>query len=274
MDDHQVRLTLRLHAPRITGLHRMVGLSVLGHVSFVVAVMLLPGILPRSAPPRWDQVMIGALVEMPAGGGPPPAAPAPAAQPEPAPQPAAAKPAAVEPPPPARKKARPEPRPEPAAPSKKKPDPVAEPAAPKPAATETSAQSATSSSAAQASEAAAAAPTGDGGKAGIGLSVGSGTSFPHDYYVVLLHNKLQANYAQPLHPSDDAQVFSTRVVFTLARNGTISDVRVEMPSPYPPLDDAALRAVYRSAPFPPLPPTFTQDTVSMGATFTLQPPGL
>jgi outer membrane biosynthesis protein TonB len=47
-----------------------------------------------------------------------------------------------------------------------------------------------------------------------------------------------------------------------------------MPSPYPPLDDAALRAVYSSAPFPSLPPAYTAETLDMAVTFDLKPLGL
>jgi TonB family protein len=65
-----------------------------------------------------------------------------------------------------------------------------------------------------------------------------------------------------------------RVIFRIGRRGEVSDVRVEIPSPYPALDSAALRAVYHSAPFPPLPPQWTGDTVLLAATFELKPVGL
>ena len=108
---------------------------------------------------------------------------------------------------------------------------------------------------------------------GIGLRVGGG-SFPHAYYVSLIKNKLQANYAVPVHPGSGVDILAVRITFRLGRDGDLSGVAVDIPSPYPPLDDAALRAVYRSAPFPGLPPAYTGDSLELAVTFDLKPVGL
>jgi protein TonB len=94
------------------------------------------------------------------------------------------------------------------------------------------------------------------------------------YYIALIDNKLAANYAVPVHPGGNGDILAVRVLFRIGRQGRVSDVQVEIPSPYPALDSAALRAVYRSAPFPPLPPRWTEETVLLAATFELKPVGL
>jgi protein TonB len=101
-----------------------------------------------------------------------------------------------------------------------------------------------------------------------------GGSFPHAYYLALVKNKLQANYAVPVHPGGAVDVLAVRITFRLSRDGSLSGVAVDIPSPYPPLDDAALRAVYRSAPFPGLPPAYTGDSLELAVTFDLKPIGL
>jgi protein TonB len=250
----------------------MVALSTVGHLLLGIAAVTVPGILPRSAPPRWDNVMLGSLAELPPAGGP--AAPAPPA--EAAPEPAAAppRPAEASPPPPP-----PEPRKKPV---KKEPSPAKtakkiepEPAEPvASAAPGASAGTGTGTPATAGSS--AAAGTTDGPGTGSGVSVGGGGAFVSGfgYYIALIDNKLAANYAEPVHPGGGGDTLAVRLIFRIGQRGQVSDVRVEIPSPYPALDSAALRAVYRSAPFPPLPPQWTNDSVLLAATFELKPVGL
>ena len=249
----------------------MVLVSMAGHILVLLAAIFLPGLLPRATPPRWDPVMIGSLVELPAGGPPPP--PAAAASPQPAPSRPAPQ-QATPPPPPPKPKPKPQPRDKPA--EKKPPAPAPTPQAtspepePEPAAPAATSGTGTGDAGA-ATPSAGAATAGPG--TGIGLSAGGG-SFPHAYYLSLIKNKLQANYSVPVHPGSEIGVLAVRITFRLGRTGTLSQVAVEMPSPYPPLDDAALRAVYSSAPFPSLPPAYTGDTLDMAVTFDLKPLGL
>lgn len=247
----------------------MLAVSVASHFLLGAMVLLLPGLLPHAAPPRWDPVMIGSLVELPAAAGPPAAAPAPA--------PAKAAPVApqaepVPTPPPPRPQTRKKPQPKPAAPQEK-PAPTRKAAAP---VQETPPQS-TGATPDASGQTGATPGTGATGavsdKPGIGLRVGRG-NFPHAYYLALVKNKLQANYAVPVHPGGNVDVLAVRIIFRLSREGSLSGVAVDIPSPYPPLDDAALRAVYRSAPFPGLPPAFTGDTLELAVTFDLKPVGL
>jgi protein TonB len=240
--------------------------------------MLIPGLLPRPAPPRWESVMLGSLVELPAGGGPPaPAEPAPAPAEAAAPSPPEPQPTPVEtappPPPPVPQKAPPKPEPVKPKPAAK---PVAKPQPAKPAAA--SPNTAAAGTGSGDTQAAATGPGGgagtgmtpSGGGAGIGLSIGGG-NFGHAYYAGLVRNKLQASYQPPVHPASGEGTLAVRVIFRLDRQGRVSEVAVEIPSPYPALDGAALRAVFRAAPFPPLPPGYTGDTVDLAVTFTLEP---
>jgi TonB family protein len=264
-----VRVTVRMPDPFGPGIPRMVMASMVGHVLLLLAAIFLPGLLPRATPPRWDPVMIGSLVELPAGGSPPP--PAAAASPAPT-QPTPAPREATPPPPPPKPKPKPKPAPakKPVATKAPTPAPTPQAASPEPLPATTAAE--TGSGAGVSGSPATATGAGDAGT-GIGLSAGGG-SFPHAYYLSLIKNKLQANYSVPVHPGGEIGVLAVRITFRLGRNGTLSQVAVEIPSPYPPLDDAALRAVYSSSPFPSLPPAYTADTLDMAVTFDLKPLGL
>ncbi|MCZ6832837.1 MAG: TonB family protein [Acidobacteria bacterium] len=262
-----MHITIRLPDPRQPGLPRMLAISMASHLLVGAMALYLPGLLPRAAPPRWDPVMIGSLVELPASAGGPPAPVAPApAQAKPAP------PRAEPAPPPPRPQPKKKSQPKPAAP-KKKPAATQETAAP----VQEPALQPAGTAAGSPGQADAAPTTGAAGpgqdNTGIGLRAGGG-SFPHAYYLALVKNKLQANYAVPIHPGSDVEVLAVRITFRLSRDGSLSGVAVDIPSPYPPLDDAALRAVYRSAPFPGLPPAYTGETLELAVTFDLKPVGL
>lgn len=260
-----MRITIRLPDPRQPGLSRMVAISTASHLLMGAMFLYLPGLLPRAAPPRWDPVMIGSLVELPASAGGPSPAAAPA-------ETVPAAPRAEPVPPPPRPTSRKKPPAKPAAP-KKKPAAPRETAAPvqeaAPPSTGAAGETPPQAGAEPATDAAGPGP----GGAGIGLRAGGG-SFPHAYFLALVKNKLQANYAVPVHPGKDVEVLAVRITFRLSRDGSLSGVAVDIPSPFPPLDDAALRAVYRSAPFPGLPPAYTGDTLELAVTFDLKPVGL
>ena len=60
------------------------------------------------------------------------------------------------------------------------------------------------------------------------------------------------------------------VTFTLRRNGSISDVRLENSSGNRALDDSAQRAILEAAPFPPLPPEYERNDARVEFQFYLQ----
>jgi TonB family protein len=178
------------------------------------------------------------------------------------------------PPPKPKPKTKPKPKPRDKSATKKPPAPETTPqaASPEPERETATSPAAGGTGGGEPGAAATGASAGTTGT-GIGLSAGGG-SFPHAYYLSLIKNKLQANYSVPVHPGGEIGVLAVRITFSLGRGGTLSQVAVEMPSPYPPLDDAALRAVYSSAPFPSLPPAYTADALDMAVTFDLKPLGL
>ena len=250
----------------------MVTLSAVLHLGIGVTAGVLPGMLPRARGPVWDDVIPGLVVDSlpaelqaPPAGGPEPepqaAAPAPEPEPEPPPpppEPEKKPPKKKDPPPPA-----PEKKPE------KKPEPQP---APRPTSPSPDAGTGTATETAPASGAAGVADAGDA-EAGIGLSFG-GARFGYAYYTTQIINILKANWQRPVHPGTDDAPLSVRVRFRIHRDGSTSGARIETPSPFTRLDDSALRAVYAARRFPPLPPQYTEDTLDVAITFTLEPDGI
>jgi TonB family protein len=60
------------------------------------------------------------------------------------------------------------------------------------------------------------------------------------------------------------------VTFTIRRNGSTADVRIEQASGNKELDYSALRAVYEASPFPPLPPGYERDDARIEFWFQLK----
>ena len=57
------------------------------------------------------------------------------------------------------------------------------------------------------------------------------------------------------------------VSFTLARDGTISDVKIDQPSGIPSLDNSAQRAILRSNPLQPLPAQYRGSSIAVSFYF-------
>ena len=269
-----MQVRLRVPHPLAPGIPRMVTASATLHVVVGAAAIILPSVLPRPAGPSWDIVLPGVIVNLPPAASPPPstAAPAAAAAAEPTPSPESDPP----PPPPRKKppkkKSPPEASPDP---PRVKPRKTATPAAAKKAVTTLPRDAAPTGAAGSPTE--SVGPGGTGGvtetDAGIGLSFG-GASFGYSYYTAQLINKLRANWQRPIHPGSGQTTLSVRVLFTIGRHGQVSGARVEVTSSSPTLDSSALRAVFAAAPFPPLPPQVTEDSLHVAITFTLEPSGL
>ncbi len=60
------------------------------------------------------------------------------------------------------------------------------------------------------------------------------------------------------------------VSFTVARDGSVRDVRVIQSSGNPNIDSTAARAVYQANPLPPLPPQITDSSIAAQFTFNLR----
>jgi protein TonB len=86
--------------------------------------------------------------------------------------------------------------------------------------------------------------------------------------VSLIQRKVsQAWYTQEVDPRTPygAQV---RVTFSISRDGTPSNIKVEQSSGSPTLDNSGLRAVQRVENFSPLPSGYSKSSVSVEYTFT------
>lgn len=238
----------------------MVTVSLSAHVVVIITAALLPTLRPRATAPQWDTILPGVLVDLPPSMArrSPPVAASPAA-PSTAPPP----PKKSVPPPPRKKKSpekvskkKPPTRPKPQAkpePAKRSPEPD-RPGEPVPGAV--------------AGEPATPSPA--GGETGLGLTLGS-ADFDYAYYTSQLLNILRANWQRPVYIGSGDRNLSVRVLFHIHEDGSVSDIRIDAPSPDRRLDESALRAVSAVSRFPPLPPQFTEDTLNVAITFTLDP---
>jgi TonB family protein len=97
-----------------------------------------------------------------------------------------------------------------------------------------------------------------GGPAGVDLGV---TDFCCPEYVRLMRELIDDGWRR-----DQGRVGMTTVRFTINRDGSITGAMVERRSGFPPLDEAALRAV-QLARLPPLPTQFTDPRLIVRLTF-------
>jgi TonB family protein len=116
----------------------------------------------------------------------------------------------------------------------------------------------------------AVAETGARGQ-GFGLSSGGGAGsgsrldvadFCCPDYILLMLEKIRANWNQRTEVAGQ-----TTVVFTIQRDGRITDVSVEQPSGYFALDINAQRALVATRQLPPLPAGFTNPTLTVHLNF-------
>jgi len=111
------------------------------------------------------------------------------------------------------------------------------------------------------------APTQQGPDQPVSVTGGS-NGFNYPWYVTLIQRKVsQAWYTQEVDPHTPfgSQV---SVTFSISRDGTPSNVRIERSSGSPTLDSSALRAVQRVENFSPLPSGYSKSSVSVEYTFT------
>jgi TonB family protein len=92
----------------------------------------------------------------------------------------------------------------------------------------------------------------------------------YPYYTKALWRKINENWAPP--GAGFAQAArEVLVVFTILRDGTVSVPGIEQSSGDIFYDQAALRAVQRANPFPPLPPGYPDDRMTIYFSFSLDP---
>ena len=99
-----------------------------------------------------------------------------------------------------------------------------------------------------------ALPSASVGSAGLrgDLSVDAG-SFEFTYYLMLIRNRIAANWTPPAGISTGGNPARAVVYFRVSRGGEVSGVRLETPSGTEFFDRSAVRAVTISDPMPPLP---------------------
>jgi TonB family protein len=97
----------------------------------------------------------------------------------------------------------------------------------------------------------------------------SATDFPYAWYLNLLRTKISDAWDPPASRLLVGRTNQLIVRFRLARNGSVSDVDVEVVSGATGLDSSARRAVDRAQPFPPLPDGYPEDAVDIAVRFTV-----
>ncbi len=91
----------------------------------------------------------------------------------------------------------------------------------------------------------------------------------YPYYMNALKRKMDPNWSPPgAGPGEAREVL---VTFTILRDGSVRDPKIDQSSGNVFYDQAAVRSVWRSNPFPPLPPGYPEDTLQVYFTFLLDP---
>ncbi|MFC1567154.1 energy transducer TonB, partial [bacterium] len=91
-------------------------------------------------------------------------------------------------------------------------------------------------------------------------------NFPFKYYLTLVQSKITANW-----DVDNKYGTSKRVVvlFKISKKGELLESKIEESSRDDYYDEAALAAVKKSAPFPPLPQQYDEDTLNIHFGFSV-----
>jgi TonB family protein len=100
---------------------------------------------------------------------------------------------------------------------------------------------------------------GGGGGAGAYLDVGD---FCCPEYLETVIQMINRNWN-----SRQGVIAQTAVKATIQRNGTLTDIQLERPSGFPPLDIASQRALVQTARVPPLPAQFTNPSLTIHFVF-------
>lgn len=108
--------------------------------------------------------------------------------------------------------------------------------------------------------------TGGGGDGlpGTAGSIGlDDTDFVFVYYLTIIKDKIGQNWNPPSRSGQAGETRRVTIYFKIQKNGSVTQIAIEQDSGIPMLDQSALRAVQVSAPFPPLPYDFDDDTLGI-----------
>lgn len=111
---------------------------------------------------------------------------------------------------------------------------------------------------------------GGGGPAGGagGGGGGPGQIEPIDIYNATVASQVQRNWAFPQQLSGADKNLSVKIAFKVMSNGDITDIRYVERSNNPYLDDSAYKAVMKSSPLGPFPPSVKKPHILYQLTFT------
>lgn len=113
-----------------------------------------------------------------------------------------------------------------------------------------------------------AAGKSEGGSGGI--TAAGMEHFEYAWYRAIVISKLKEQWIKPVLPFRTAEPLQVIVYFVIERDGSVSHIDVDTTSGYPPLDRSAVRAIYDSVPFPPLPRQMTQPHLPARFIFELK----
>ena len=97
---------------------------------------------------------------------------------------------------------------------------------------------------------------------GSGVTGLEGGDFPYPLYIERMHTLIGQKWLRP-----QVSNVTTTIYFSIDRDGTVRDVKVETPSLNPTFDRAAQRAVLESSPLPPLPFGYSGTYLGVHLTF-------
>lgn len=95
------------------------------------------------------------------------------------------------------------------------------------------------------------------------------TDFPYAWYLNLLRTKITEAWDPPASRLLAGRPNQVIIRFFLGRDGTASELEVDVVSGAPGLESSARRAMQRAQPFPPLPEGYPEDSVVIAVRFTV-----
>jgi TonB family protein len=95
------------------------------------------------------------------------------------------------------------------------------------------------------------------------------TDFPYAWYLNLLRTKITEAWDPPASRLVAGRANQVIIKFFLARDGTASELEIDVVSGAPGLESSARRALQRAQPFPPLPQGYPEESVVIAVRFTV-----
>lgn len=94
-----------------------------------------------------------------------------------------------------------------------------------------------------------------------------GVTFPFNYYLELLHKRIQENWNPPFQREPEGKSITAVVVFRIERDGRIGDIRLEKKAGNFVYDQAVKRTIFNLGKLPPLPPEFEGEFLNLHVEF-------